>query len=151
VLRQPSSTLIGGFECSYDRKCHYYYRCYQKLEGYFVRKNTWKNFEQTFPLFMTEIRRNILTKLHSFLKPEMDKAKERHINKIQKRSDYQQIIMIRNFDEGEIERLVVNEFKLKEKEDIKRKANAIKTRKVPGSQSKVQLSKTKSFAEFFRI
>jgi hypothetical protein len=42
--------------------------------------------------------------------------------------------MIRNFDEGEIERLVVNEFKLKEKEDMKRKAHAIKNRKVPGSQ-----------------
>ena len=82
---------------------------------------------------MTEIRRTILTKIHSFLKPEMDKAKERYINKIQKRSDYQQIIMIRNFDEGEIERLVVNEFKLKEKEDMKRKANAVKNRKVPGS------------------
>jgi hypothetical protein len=42
VLRQPESTVIGGYECSYEKRSNYSYRAHTVIQAYFLRKKYWK-------------------------------------------------------------------------------------------------------------
>lgn len=41
-IQFSKGSIIGGFECSYDRRSKYIYRTVTDVEGYFINKKSWK-------------------------------------------------------------------------------------------------------------
>jgi hypothetical protein len=69
-------TILGGFECSYNRRSSFIYRCSQTIKAYFIRKNNWKSIEDTFPGFYQEMRRTLLFKFYTSVVPLMRMEKD---------------------------------------------------------------------------
>ena len=44
-LELTKGSIIGGYECSYDRRSTYIFRAKTDLEGYFITKKQWKKME----------------------------------------------------------------------------------------------------------
>ena len=112
ILRQPESTVIGGFECSYEKRSSYNYRAWTPIQAYFLRKRYWRLIEKNYPEFHENLKRDFLKRTYSFLQPIMSKAKEKEKMKYASRSDYQQIMVSNNINKSEIERIVMNEYNL---------------------------------------
>ena len=111
IIRYTKSTVIGGFEVLYDRRSHYNYKAYTVVTGYFIRKKPFREMSSEYPEFIQNIRRTMLQERYKKLMPIMKRAKAQDLSKIKRRADFKQIITMRDFDEGEIERLVIKEFK----------------------------------------
>lgn len=41
-MQLTKGSIIGGFECSYNRRSIYIYRVHTDIEGYFITKKCWK-------------------------------------------------------------------------------------------------------------
>ena len=54
-------SIIGAFECSYDRRSIYIYRAHTDIEGYFITKRCWKQLAMDHPNLFKHIRRKALT------------------------------------------------------------------------------------------
>lgn len=39
---------IGAYGITFDKECHYIYRCLQTTKGFFIRKEVWKNILNQF-------------------------------------------------------------------------------------------------------
>ena len=57
-------SIIGGFECSYNRRSSFIYRSSTVVKGYYIRKQKWKGIEQDFPEFYYEMRRLLLQRYY---------------------------------------------------------------------------------------
>jgi hypothetical protein len=70
-----------------------------------------------YPEFYQNLKRDLLGRIYSFIKPVMQRAKEKEIQKYRSRADYQQIMQNKNLDKCEIERIIMNEYNLKQLEE----------------------------------
>jgi len=53
--------VIGGFECTFDRRAVYVYRCHWCITGFFVHIKQWKHLEIHHPDVFRVMRRKTLT------------------------------------------------------------------------------------------
>ena len=102
-------TILGGFECSYNRRSSFIYRCSQKIKAYFIRKNNWKEFEEMFPEFYQEMRRTLLHSFYTSVVPLMKTQKKLMIEKFEARADFKQIFVMKDFNEVDLEQLILEE------------------------------------------
>lgn len=82
------STILGGFECSYDKRSKFIYRSQNTLKGYFIRKQKWKKIADDFPEFYQDMRRKLLERYYNIILPLVKMAKNQEIEKYQNRADF---------------------------------------------------------------
>ena len=70
-LRFGPNTVIGGFEVLYNRRCHYIYKSFTKVESLFIKHSNFKLIEKKFPEYFESIRlkalSNYLSKIRNSL------------------------------------------------------------------------------------
>lgn len=69
VLRIRSGTIIGGYNCSFNRKNMFLYRCYSNIEGYMLRKESWyemmEEYEEVAGILKENMKKEFFTKIKS--------------------------------------------------------------------------------------
>lgn len=47
-LRQPNRSVIGTFECCFDKRVLFIYRTFSECKGYFIRKPNFRKLEEEY-------------------------------------------------------------------------------------------------------
>ena len=74
-MQQTKGSMIGAFECSYDRRSIYIYRARTDIEGYFITKRSWKVLELNHPLLFENVRRRALFHFSNVVHKNLEKYK----------------------------------------------------------------------------
>ena len=63
VIRYSTATVIGGFNCTFNRRAIFCYRTKTLCEGYSVRKNKWMELisEEEYPNIAATLKKNVET------------------------------------------------------------------------------------------
>lgn len=96
VIRYSNATVIGGYNCTFDKRAIFCYRTKTLCEGYSVRKKNWMALisEDEFPSISKTLKRNVENDYLKNIKEKVLACKKKHIAKYHKRSDYQQMLTI---------------------------------------------------------
>ena len=79
AIRRLSGTVIGGFECCYDKRSQFKIRAKTYLEGQALHKKYWREFQTKYPEFIMDLRRIFLSKIYSETGPKIKKAKDQDL------------------------------------------------------------------------
>ena len=109
-MQLTKGSMIGGYECSYDRRSIYIYRAHTDIEGYFITKRCWKQLEQGHPELFKNIRRKTLMHFANVIHKNLEMLKEKDIEHFDKRSDYKQVLVLRDYDKDELAKIILSEF-----------------------------------------
>ena len=96
VVRLSDNIVIGAYNCAYNVRTLFVYKCYTECHGYSIRKENWADImnKDEFSEIAEILRKNI-THLYNFkIKKAVLKAKNQHIQKISQRKDFTQIMVI---------------------------------------------------------
>lgn len=96
VIRYSESTVIGGYNCTFNKRAIFIYRTKTLCEGYSVRKERWTELidEDEFPNIAKTLKRNVESDYIKNIKDKVLQCKKKHIAKYHKRADYQQMLTI---------------------------------------------------------
>lgn len=91
VIRYSTATVIGGYNCTFDKRAIFCYRTKTNCEGYSVRKINWNDLISTdnYPNIAKTLTKNVESDYLKNIKDKVLACKKKHIAKYHKRSDYQ--------------------------------------------------------------
>jgi len=73
-LRQGKGTIMGAYECFFNKRSVLLYRSYEEVTGMFITKPMWKELEREFPYFMGHFKRFMV---HDYLMKYSHLSKEK--------------------------------------------------------------------------
>jgi CRP-like cAMP-binding protein len=88
VYRYDSKYVIGAYNCTFNERSLFVYRCRTNCKGYYIRKNVWKQLIDSYPSIRDIIQKQIQEEYEMHLKKEMHETKEKYLFKIKQRSDF---------------------------------------------------------------
>lgn len=95
ILKYGKGSIIGAYECTFNKRSLYKYKVIKSVEGYFIRKSKWlqimNEHDNVFRMFTV----NFLKKYMKF-KKRIDTAKHEMILKLQERADVNAICTLQN-------------------------------------------------------
>lgn len=94
VIRYQDKTVIGGYNCTFNKKAIFVYKCRTECEGYTIRKKCWLEILETYEVIADYVKDNVQKDYQSVIRTKVLKAKEQYMLKIQRRADLQQIMTI---------------------------------------------------------
>lgn len=94
VIRYQDKTVIGGYNCTFNKKAIFVYKCRTECEGYTIRKKCWLEILETYEVIADYVKENVQKDYQIVIKTKVLKAKEQYMLKIQRRADLQQIMTI---------------------------------------------------------
>ena len=86
VYRYESKYVIGEYNCTFNERSLYVYRCKTDCNGYYIRKIVWKQMLDAYPSIKEIIQKQIKEEYEMHLKKEMTATKEKYLFKIKQRS-----------------------------------------------------------------
>lgn len=99
VLRYSDKKVaIGAYNCSFNTRSLFIYRCKTETSGYFIRKCAWMELLGKDPFIENYIKQNIEKDYNTNIEIKVLTVKEMHIAKMAKREDLKQVIVISNKD-----------------------------------------------------
>ena len=87
VIRYTNKTVIGGYNCTLDKRSIFVYKCRTDCEGYTIRKEQWQAILEQFEKIRLTIERNVETDYIQNIMTKVLNAKKATIKKLQKRAD----------------------------------------------------------------
>ena len=100
VLRYSNNVVIGAYNCCFNTRAAFIYRCKSDCSGYSIRKSEWKNILSEEPEIQHVIERNVKDDYENHISSKVMRVKETQVKKLSKRSDLQQILVIADNLEG---------------------------------------------------
>lgn len=96
VIRYSTATVIGGFNCTFNKRAIFCYRTKTRCEGYSIRKQNWKDLidEDAYPNIAVTLKKNVEKDYLKNIKEKVLACKKKHIAKYHNRKDYQQMLTI---------------------------------------------------------
>jgi hypothetical protein len=88
VYRYDSKYVIGAYNCTFNERSLFVYRCRTNCKGYYIRKNVWKQLIDSYPSIRDILQKQIQEEYEMYLKKEMHATKEKYLFKIKQRSDF---------------------------------------------------------------
>ena len=79
VLRYSDRGIFGGYNCTFNTRSIFIYRCKTDCEGYFIRKDRWLELIGMDPDIESILKNNIKHDYNSKIKYKVWKVKEKHI------------------------------------------------------------------------
>ena len=56
---KKSQVVIGAYNCIFDKKTLFLYKCFQRVQGYFIRKKYWRILEENYPKIVEQVKENV--------------------------------------------------------------------------------------------
>ena len=96
VIRYSKSTVVGAFNCTFNKRAIFCYKANSECKGYSIRRSNWVQLvdENEFPNISKILKKNVEYDYLTNIKNKVLDCKKKHILKYQKRSDYQQMLTI---------------------------------------------------------
>lgn len=96
VIRYTKSTVVGAFNCTFNKRAIFCYKANSECKGYSIRRSNWVQLvdENEFPNISKILKKNVEYDYLTNIKNKVLDCKKKHILKYQKRSDYQQMLTI---------------------------------------------------------
>ena len=61
MIRYSNKTVIGGYNCTHDKRSIFVYKCRTNCEGYTIRKEQWLEILDNYEKIRMTIERNVET------------------------------------------------------------------------------------------
>jgi hypothetical protein len=113
-LAMREGTMIGGFECSMDKRSCLVYRTQTKVKGFFITNKEWKNLQTQFPEFMKPMVQKLTSwymKINTYLKAKKNVI----IKDFDRRADFKQFLVLCDYDPTEMKEILVKTFAIEPK------------------------------------
>ena len=94
-VRLFAPLCLGGFECSFNRKCSQIYRANKPLKGFMIRKVHWQRLDKNYPDQFINIKMNNFKFYNNKIKVMISLAKQKDLELYQARADYVQIVYLK--------------------------------------------------------
>lgn len=59
ALRFESKYVLGAYNCAFNERSMFIYKCKTECSGYYLRKNTWKNLLDEYPIIQEIIQNHL--------------------------------------------------------------------------------------------
>ena len=123
VLRYSNKVVIGAYNCCFNTRAAFIYRCKSDCSGYSIRKSEWKNILSEEPEIQHVIEKNVKDDYENHISSKVMRVKETQVKKLSKRSDLQQILVIADNHEGSASQRSEPKDEQEEEEEIDKKVN----------------------------
>ena len=110
MLRYSDKGIFGGYNCTFNTRSIFIYRCKTDCEGYFIRKERWLELISMDPDIEAIMKDNIKGDYNTKIKYKVWKVKEKHIQRVRERRDMQQLLIVANKEDIAENRVVHNMF-----------------------------------------
>lgn len=54
-----AQVVIGAYNCIFDKKTLFLYKCFQRVRGYFIRRKNWKVLDENYPEIVEQFKENV--------------------------------------------------------------------------------------------
>ena len=98
VLRHTDKIVVGAYNCSFNKRSMFIYKCQTECIGYFIRKQNWVEICAEDKYIDTYIKENVRKLYNNNIKRKVLTVKQMHMRNIAKRTDFEQILVISNKD-----------------------------------------------------
>ena len=100
MIRYTKSTVVGAFNCTFNKRAIFCYKANSECKGYSIRRSNWVQLtdEAEYPNISKTLKKNVEYDYLTNIKNKVLECKKKHILKYQKRSDYQQMLTIIPYD-----------------------------------------------------
>lgn len=89
VLRYTNRTLVGAYNCTYNKRTMFLYRCRSECKGYFIRKENWLEAISLNKEIGDYIKENVQNEYFDNILQKVMTAKKIHIDKLAQRKDFE--------------------------------------------------------------
>lgn len=79
VIRYQDKTVIGGYNCTFNKKAIFVYKCRSECEGYTIRKKYWLEILETYENIAGYVKHNVEQDYMKNIKAKVLKAKEQYM------------------------------------------------------------------------
>ena len=123
VLRYHDKTVVGAYNCCFNKRSMFIYRCKSECIGYFIRKQNWMDIISEEPAIEGYIKANVTKDYVNNIRKKVIAVKDKHLQRLAKRKDLEQVYVISNKNEkgqpdGAIETIDANPESFEEKCDL---------------------------------
>mmetsp|Transcript_34063 Transcript_34063/g.52344 ORF Transcript_34063/g.52344 Transcript_34063/m.52344 type:complete len:160 (+) Transcript_34063:492-971(+) len=118
-LKFGQSTIIGGFNISFERRFLFCYSAHTQMECYSIRKPNWRSIMEEYPAFQRMIRQKVFTFYFGQIYQPLMKMKSEDIEFFERRKDYFQVLVLMNNKSDEMRRCMNEIFLEVEKSEEK--------------------------------
>ena len=90
VIRYTKSTVIGAYNCTFNKRAIFCYKAHSNCTGYSIRRSNWVELvkEEEYPNISTILKKNVEHDYLNNIKNKVLDCKRKHILKYQHRADY---------------------------------------------------------------
>lgn len=79
VIRYQDKTVIGGYNCTFNKKAIFVYKCRSECEGYTIRKKYWLDILEEFENIAVYVKHNVEQDYMMNIKEKVFKAKKQYM------------------------------------------------------------------------
>ena len=94
VLRVKKGAIIGGYNCTFNTKTMYVYKCATRVEGYIIRKHAWQeildSYDEISDIFKDIIKKDFFIKI----KFKVASEKRNYMERLKKIGGFNHILSI---------------------------------------------------------
>ena len=94
VLRYTNRTMVGAYNCTFNKRTMFLYRCRSECKGYFIRKINWLECIKMDSEIENYIKKNVQNEYFDNILQKVMVAKKIHIEKLASRKDFEQVKMV---------------------------------------------------------
>ena len=94
VIRMKKGTILGAYNCTYNKKTMFLYKCKTDIEGYMLRKQVWLEILEDNKIICETLKENIKKYYFTTIKYKVSSEKRNYINKLKKRVGFNQIMSV---------------------------------------------------------
>jgi len=88
VLRFFNKTVVGAYNCTFNIRSVFCYRCNSECEGYSIRKSHWLKIMNEYPEIAVVIKSNVVSEYNKSIRFKVIGAKKEHLKKLSRRADF---------------------------------------------------------------
>ena len=89
VFKNPPRTalMIGAYNCTFNKRAIFFYKCWTNIHGYFIPKREWKELLNDFPAIAENFKKNVIENYTDNIKDKVLESKNISMAKLKRRHD----------------------------------------------------------------
>lgn len=104
-----AQVVIGAYNCIFDKKTLFLYKCCNKVNGYFIRKKYWRILEENYPQIADEVKENVEHEYIKNIKTRVIFEQKKFIERMKKSKGNEYVMYVTQLQQNEIEAEAKNE------------------------------------------
>ena len=104
-IRLHCPLILGGFECSFNRRSQQFYKAKNFTSGYMIRKKYYTEIQNEWPGIYVLIKKKNILFYQKYIRTKINILKRQDIKIFEQRADYKQVTCLRADFEDDIDLL----------------------------------------------